>query len=53
LQLAQQTLLDFMVRDSPLFSQQNGKRLHSARRHPVTGAPEHLFSLFLEIASHK
>ena len=53
LQLAKQTLLNFVVRDGPLFSQQNGKRLNPARRHPVTGAPDYLFCLFLEITGHK
>lgn len=53
LKLAKQTLFNFMVRDGPLFSQQHGKRLNSARCHPVTGAPDYFFCLFLEITNHK
>ena len=53
LQLAQQAFLNFVVRDGTLLSQQHGERLHSARRHPVAGAPDYLFGLFLESVNHK
>lgn len=53
LQPAKQTLLNFMMRDGLLFSQQNGKNSNPAWRHPTAATPDDFFCLPLEINRHK